>query len=99
VEIREGDFLRYRIKEESIRYSQTFPSHYREVVKAILFGENPPEEAYLVVQKEAAGKFTGNPPKQKYRARQAWFTLEVLREFRRTDFEPVPSVDVVFFTS
>lgn len=49
-----------------------------------------------MVQKEAAWKFTGNPTETEVSVlAKPWFTLEILREFRRTDFEPVPSVDVV----
>ena len=97
VEIQEGDFLRYRIKERKYKIFSNIPFNITaEVVKTILFGENPPEEAYLVVQKEAAGKFTGNPTETEVSVlAKPWFTLKVLREFRRTDFEPVPSVDVV----
>lgn len=97
VEIREDDFLRYRIKERKYKIFSNIPFNITaEVVKAILFGENPPEEAYLVVQKEAAWKFTGNPTETEVSVfAKPWFTLEILREFRRTDFEPVPSVDVV----
>lgn len=98
VEIREGDFLRYKIKERKYKIFSNIPFNITaEIVKAILFGENPPEEAYLVVQKEAAWKFTGNPTETEVSVlAKPWFTIEVLREFRRTDFEPVPSVDVVF---
>lgn len=97
VEIQEGDFLRYRIKERKYKIFSNIPFNITaEVVKTILFGEHPPEEAYLVVQKEAAGKFTGNPTETEVSVlAKPWFALEVLREFRRTDFEPVPSVDVV----
>lgn len=97
VEIREDDFLRYRIKERKYKIFSNIPFNITaEVVKAILFGENPPEEAYLVVQKEAAWKFTGNPTETEVSVLvKPWFTLEILREFRKTDFEPVPSVDAV----
>lgn len=97
VEIQEGDFLRYKINERKYKIFSNIPFNVTaEVVKAILFGKNPPEEAYLVVQKEAAGKFTGNPTETEVSVlAKPWFTLEVLREFRRTDFEPVPSIDVV----
>lgn len=98
VKIQGGDFLRYRIKERKYKIFSNIPFNITaEVVKAILFGENPPEEAYLVVQKEAASKFTGNPTETEVSVlAKPWFTLEVLREFRRTDFEPASSVDVVF---
>lgn len=97
VEIQGGDFLKYRIKERKYKIFSNIPFNITaEVVKTILFGENPPEEAYLVVQKEAAGKFTGNPAETEVSVlAKPWFTLEVLCEFRRTDFEPVPNVDVV----
>lgn len=97
VEIREGDFLRYKIKEIKYKIFSNIPFNITaEVVKAIFFRENPPEEAYLVVQKEAAWKFTGNPIETEVSVlAKPWFTLKILREFRRTDFEPAPSVDVV----
>lgn len=98
VQVHEGDFLKYKIKEKSYKIFSNIPFNITaEVVKRILFGENPPSEAYLVTQKEAAGKFAGIPCDTEVSAlAKPWFTFEILREFRRTDFEPVPSVDVVF---
>jgi len=97
VEIQEGDFLRYRIKERKYKIFSNIPFNITaEVVKTILFEENSPEEAYLVVQKEAAGKFTGSSIETEVSVlAKPWFMLDVLHEFRRIDFEPVPSVDVV----
>jgi len=97
VEIHDGDFLRYRIKESKYKVFSNIPFNITaEVVKRILFGENPPSEAYLVLQKEAAGKFSGSPAETEVSVlAKPWFEFRVLREFRRTDFEPVPSVDVV----
>ena len=97
VEIYEGDFLRYKIKEGKYKIFSNIPFNITaEVVKKILFGENSPIEAYLVLQKEAAGKFSGDPAETEVSVlAKPWFTFEVLREFRRTDFEPVPSVDVI----
>ncbi|MFH1705041.1 MAG: 23S ribosomal RNA methyltransferase Erm [Patescibacteria group bacterium] len=99
VEISDGDFLRYRIKEKKYKVFSNIPFNITaEVVKRILFGENPPSEAYLVLQKEAAGKFSGSPVETEVSVlAKPWFEFKVLREFRRTDFEPVPSVDVVLF--
>lgn len=98
VEIREGDFLQFRIGEREYKIFSNIPFNITaEVVKRILFGENPPSEAYLVLQKEAAGKFSGVPVETEISVlAKPWFEFKVLREFRRTDFEPVPSVDVVF---
>ena len=97
VEIRDGDFLRYKIKEKKYKIFSNIPFNITaEVVKTILFEEPSPEEAYLVIQKEAAWKFTGNPIETEISVlAKPWFTLKIVREFRRIDFEPVPSVDVV----
>lgn len=97
-QVLEGDFLKYKIKEKDYKIFSNIPFNITaEVVKRILFGENPPSEAYLVVQKEAAGKFAGMPCDTEVSVlAKPWFTLRILREFRRADFEPVPSVDVVF---
>lgn len=97
VEIHDGDFLRYKIKEKKYKVFSNIPFNITaEMVKRIIFGENPPSEAYLVLQKEAAGKFSGSPVETEVSVlAKPWFEFRVLREFRRTDFEPVPSVDVV----
>ena len=98
VEINEGDFLGYKIKERKYKIFSNIPFNITaEVVKRILFGENSPDEAYLVLQKEAAGKFSGDPAETEVSVlAKPWFAFKVLREFQRTDFEPVPNVDVVF---
>ncbi len=97
VEIQEGDFLKYRIKEKKYKIFSNIPFNITaEIVKKILFGDNPPEEAHLVIQKEAAWKFVGEPAETEVSVlSKPWFALEILREFRRTDFEPVPNVDIV----
>ncbi|MBU1730653.1 23S ribosomal RNA methyltransferase Erm [Patescibacteria group bacterium] len=97
VEIYDRDFLSYRIKDKKYKVFSNIPFNITaEVVKRILFEDNPPSEAYLVLQKEAAGKFSGSPVETGVSVlAKPWFEFKVLREFRRTDFEPVPNVDVV----
>jgi 16S rRNA A1518/A1519 N6-dimethyltransferase RsmA/KsgA/DIM1 with predicted DNA glycosylase/AP lyase activity len=57
----------------------------------------PPRDAWLVLQREAAERYGGSPDQTLAALRIApWFSVEVLRRFRRTDFAPPPAVDVVF---
>lgn len=100
VEIVSGDFLGYRIRDIGYKAFSNIPFNITaEVVKRILFGENPPREAYLIVQREAAEKFSGSPRETEVSVlAKPWFELNVLREFRRTDFEPAPAVDVVLLS-
>lgn len=97
IKVIEGDFLGYKISEINYKIFANIPFNITaEIVKRILFGKNPPKEAYLVVQKEAAEKFSGIPHETEVSMlAKPWFELKIVREFRRTDFEPVPSMDVV----
>jgi 23S rRNA (adenine-N6)-dimethyltransferase len=48
------------------------------------------------MQKEAAEKFSGSPRETQFSVlAKPSFDIQVLRELRRTDFEPMPSVDSV----
>lgn len=98
VKIQEADFLKYGIKDKNYKIFSNIPFNITaEIVKKILFGENPPGEAYLVIQKEAAEKFSGIPNETEVSVlAKPWFKFELLHKFHKIDFEPAPSVDVVF---
>jgi 23S rRNA (adenine-N6)-dimethyltransferase len=53
-------------------------------------------EMYLILQKEAAMKFTGTGKTTQVSVLlKPWFKLRIIRFFRRTDFCPMPRADVV----
>jgi 23S rRNA (adenine-N6)-dimethyltransferase len=53
----------------------------------------PPEDAYLVLQREAAEKFAGIPHETLFSLiLKPYFELSIPRTFRRVDFEPLPRV-------
>jgi 23S rRNA (adenine-N6)-dimethyltransferase len=97
VQIRVGDFLRLAIPEQRYRVVANIPFNITSgVVKRLLFGANPPSEAHLIVQKEAAARFCGIPVEAEVSVlAKPWFRIEKVREFRRSDFWPAPQVDVV----
>jgi 23S rRNA (adenine-N6)-dimethyltransferase len=68
-----------------------------EVVRKLLQAAQPPVDCYLVVQKEAADKFTLRPGRNTMAAvlYYPWWAVEVTYRFRRTDFDPPPHVDCV----
>lgn len=58
--------------------------------------EQPPEDAYLIVQEEAAKRFAGTPyAPETLQALllKPWWRVEIARRLKRSDFEPPPSVD------
>ena len=69
--------------------------HTAEIVNKILFNENPPEDCYLIVQKEAAEKYAGIPKDTLASLiLKPIFWVGIIYHFNRTDFHPVPSVEI-----
>jgi 23S rRNA (adenine-N6)-dimethyltransferase len=70
--------------------------HTTEIVNKVLFNDNPPEDVYLIIQKEAAEKYAGVPKDTLASLMiKPFFWVDIIYYFKRTDFHPVPSVDVV----
>ena len=95
--IHQGDFLRYRLPHSPYKVFANIPfSATAAIVARLTGGDCAPEDAYLAMQREAAEVLLGEP-RASLRAMQIqpWFETEVVHRFKRTDFAPVPRVDVV----
>lgn len=97
VEIIENDYLQYRIPSREYKIFANIPyNSTADIVRKILYAPPIPSVAYLVMQKEAAEKFSGNPKETQFSIlAKPWWNLQIIRELRRTDFEPIPNVDTV----
>ena len=70
--------------------------HTADIIKKLLFNKAPPIDCYLVVQREAAEKYVGIPADTLVSLLiKPLFWVDILYHFRRNDFFPVPSVDIV----
>lgn len=66
-----------------------------DIVNKILFNTNPPEDCYLIIQKEAAEKYIGIPNETLASLLiKPMFWVDIIYHFNRNDFYPVPSVDI-----
>jgi 23S rRNA (adenine-N6)-dimethyltransferase len=66
------------------------------IVSRLTGAPRPPDDAYLVMQREAAERFVGEPRATLVAVLLApWFAATCVHQFRRTDFMPVPHVEVV----
>ncbi|MDH4211896.1 MAG: 23S ribosomal RNA methyltransferase Erm [candidate division WOR-3 bacterium] len=92
-----ADFLRFRIKESCYKVFANMPFNITSAaIRKILCAANSPADAYLIVQREAAEKFTGTPRTTQFSVLlKPHFRPKIIRRFKRTDFSPVPNVDVV----
>ena len=97
VTIHEGDFLDYPLPRKPYKVFANIPFNITTaIVTKLTSAEHSPEDAYLVMQKEAADRFLGRPHESLYSVLlKPWFEVEMVHRFRRRDFAPAPRVDVV----
>lgn len=97
VAIHTGDFLASALPTQPYKVFANIPFAYtHEIVTKLTEATCPPQDAYLIMQREAAEKFCGAQREYLYAALlKPWFTVEVVYSFRRSDFTPAPNVEVV----
>lgn len=70
--------------------------HTADIIKKLLFNKAPPQDCYLVVQREAAEKYIGIPADTLMSLLiKPLFWVDIRYYFKCQDFFPVPSVDIV----
>jgi 23S rRNA (adenine-N6)-dimethyltransferase len=97
VEIHTADFLDYPLPRKPYRVFSNIPFNLTSAIVARLTNtDNPLLDAWLWMQKEAAEMYLGTR-RESLRSilLKPWFELEIVHHFKRTDFFPVPQVDVV----
>lgn len=97
IQIVEGDFLYFRIQDQQYKIFANIPYNVTaDIVCKILWAPPVPSEAYLIMQKEAAQRFSGAPKETQFSIlAKPSYEIQIVRELRRTDFIPVPHVDSV----
>lgn len=97
ITIHEGDFLEYRLPHGHYKVFANIPFNITSaIVTRLTTAPVPPDDAYLIMQKEAAEKFLGEPYESLYSLLlKPCFELGILHHFKRSDFAPGPRVDVV----
>lgn len=93
----EQDFLLHHVRDREYKLFANIPYNITAaLVRKLLAAPNPPQAAYLIMQKEAAQKFAGWPQETQFSIlHKPWFDVQISRTLARTDFEPVPQVDSV----
>lgn len=76
----------------NIPFMRTF-----DIIRRLTVGERTPSEAYITIQKEAANKLIGTPRESLFGIlMKVKWKVSVVYRFKRSDFDPVPGVEVVF---
>jgi 23S rRNA (adenine-N6)-dimethyltransferase len=99
-EIVDGDFLRFELPAEPYKVVGSLPfSRTSEIVRRLTSAAHAPQDAWLVVQREAARRFAGSPWGRETRfslGLKPWWHCEILAALRRVDFDPPPVVESVW---
>jgi 23S rRNA (adenine-N6)-dimethyltransferase len=99
VSIVRADFLEWELPSEPYKLVANLPyARTTEIVRRLAGAEHPPDDAWLVAQREAARRFAGAPFAPETRLslllKPGW-QIEIVRTFRRADFDPPPAVESV----
>ncbi|MBV8716854.1 MAG: rRNA adenine N(6)-methyltransferase family protein [Chloroflexi bacterium] len=97
VRVLHADLVELRLPQRAYKVFSNIPFDVTaDVVRRLTRGTCPPEDAYLVVQREAADRFIGQPRTTLPAVLLfPWFEASLFYRFRRTDFAPAPRVEVV----
>ncbi len=98
VSIHRADFLQWELPADckykvfaNIPFIRT-----AAIVNRLVFNKSPPEDCYLIIQKEAAEKYAGiSIDTLASLLIKPVFWVDIIYHFERDDFYPVPSVDIV----
>ena len=91
------DFLEFPLPSSRYKVFANIPfAITTAIVSKLTTGVSPPDDAWLVLQREAAQRFLGEPCGTLVSALlHPWFAGQIRHTFRRGDFVPQPGVDVV----
>ncbi len=97
VTIYNQDFLAFNLPRTPYKVFANLPFHITaEIVKKLLGSKSPPVESYLIMQKEAAQKFSGTPHETQFSLLdKPYFNFETVYIFKKSDFDPEPDVETV----
>lgn len=97
VKIYNLDIRHFKLPDYPYKVFANLPfSSTADIIHKLLNYKTAPTEAYLVVQREAAKKFSGIPHETQFSLlAKPWFGFEITWRFKKSDFIPEPDVKVV----
>lgn len=91
------DFTQVHLPKKPFKVFANIPfSLTADIVNKITSDESQLSEAYLFVQKESGDRFVGRPRNTQIATILSYrFNIEIVDTFQRSDFKPIPNVDIV----
>ncbi len=97
VEVINADVLVFEFPNTAYKVFSNIPFNITaDILRRLLYGRTPPARAYLIVQREAAEKYSGARREcQASVLLKPWYDFQIVHRFNRSDFDPAPAVEVV----
>lgn len=97
IQVRDCDILRLNLPRTPYKVFANIPFNMTAtIIRQLTRTALPPEEAFLIVQREAAERFTGQPLTTLVSVLLfPWFEASLFHAFWPSDFGPMPHVEVV----
>jgi len=97
ISLHHTDFLNWEFSGHRYKVFANIPFiQTADIIKKLLFSNTPPEDCYLITQKEAALKYAGIPKETLTSLLiKPKFWVDIIHYFNRKDFYPAPAVDIV----
>jgi len=92
------DFLKWKLPAtENYKVFANIPFAITSaIIKKLTENKNPPQDAWLVVEKGAAKRFCGKPNETlQSLLLKPFFSVQIIYHLQREDFHPMPGVDAV----
>ncbi len=92
-----GDFMELPLPDGSYKVFSNIPFFITsDIFNKITQAKNPPLDTYLILQKQAAIKYSGTMETTlKSLLLKPKFNMKIMHRFSRNDFSPKPNVDIV----
>jgi len=92
------DFMRWALPPQGeYKIFANIPfCHTTDILLKLIESKNPPQDAWLIMEKGAAKRFMGIPRENaRSLTLKPMYNMRIMYHFRREDFHPMPGVDVV----
>ncbi len=94
------DFLQTQLPAEEYKVFSNIPFNLTaEIIIKLLGASNPPNDMFIIMQYEAALKYSGEPyyaESMRSLMYKPYFDIQMIHEFNPKDFYPIPNVSIVF---
>lgn len=97
VETHQADIRQFVLPSIPYKVFSNLPFHLTaDIIYKLLYFSNPPTQAYLIMQREAAEKFSGFPHESQFSIlAKPLFDFSIIWHFQDHDFSPRPGVKIV----